>query len=236
MSPQGIWCDDSFVWFDYLCIPQSDTRKQSLAIASLPHYATSCGIFTSLVPNEGKDKYLARAWCQVEFLCSKVPRKNNSSASAKHALDNANKRFCSIEDGQVLGLAGLEEVRQPNDCDLTNAADRPKIQLLVSFISEEMSNFCVWCEDSERDRTYGNPDEKFMPDEKKLGELRFLLTKINTSGDKVPPTPPLHVYTQTCEPKQVLFLGFGRLMNIDGLRLRLPTLPPTSHMQSVMLF
>jgi hypothetical protein len=116
-------------------------------------------------------------------LCSKVPLKNNSSASAK--LDNANKRFCSIEDGEVLGNAGLGEVRNPTDCDLTNPNDKPKIQRLVSNISEKMSNFSAWCEDSKRDKTYGDPDEEFMPDKEKLLELRFLLSKINISGDKL---------------------------------------------------
>eukprot|EP00929_Paragymnodinium_shiwhaense_P024884 TRINITY_DN1518_c0_g3_i1.p1 TRINITY_DN1518_c0_g3~~TRINITY_DN1518_c0_g3_i1.p1 ORF type:complete len:1853 (+),score=274.62 TRINITY_DN1518_c0_g3_i1:75-5633(+) len=74
---------DFYAWVDYFSIPQANLRFQSMAINSLPVYASLLQAFVIVAPNVkhfdtgqpcDMDSYQRRGWCRAEQLCHRARR------------------------------------------------------------------------------------------------------------------------------------------------------------------
>jgi len=72
---KGWSLDNTFLWLDYISIPQIHRNMQSLAVGSLPVYAAVCNAFLIVAPAAlhsdtgepcGFKSHMNRAWCRAE--------------------------------------------------------------------------------------------------------------------------------------------------------------------------
>lgn len=175
---------EAFIWMDYYSMPQARRETAGLAIASLPFYVHSCGMFTAVL----SDEYLHRAWCQVELIVSKLPVKD-SLWRAKQLM--ANKTFVNLADGTESPIP-MTVLRNPRTCGIKCPEDLDGIMSLVHYVERTLTDFVAWDRSPSRrfeKRFGGKAAEPYCVDEDpecqkmglKLADIELALDQIRAT-------------------------------------------------------
>ena len=115
--------EDCFLWVDYCCIQQTDTRLKTLGIQALPFYILLADAFIAIE----NDTYMTRAWCLLEYLLGCfMPAKTmgydlykfDSSTGALNEIAPSQSDLCLL---------------QPQKAGVTDPSDMEYIRALTWF-------------------------------------------------------------------------------------------------------